>query len=283
MEISTTKDFAENFQKVFFRDVRPKLALYELHRRNIIERNKKHRKNMFVWCAGIIIATPLITIWMFSHHYNLEILYFWAVAAISLFFTIMSCISTIDSAVKDFEDNAKTEFMPVLMKAFGDFAWHGTYDSRCTSADFSKSSIYQVSNLCTDDNFTGNYNGVGIGIHELNFFYKNIVNKSNKEQSERFSGVAVVLDMNKNSRYLLTLSFMERFVRLGNVFKSNKIEASFSEKKLYIFISKSKDMFKLFDINKPVDDIEQYKTMFNEILAILEIVDVLKLNEKIGL
>ena len=42
-------------------------------------------------------------------------------------------------------------------------------------------------------------------------------------------------------------------------------------------------MFKLFDINKPVDDIEQYKTMFNEILAILEIVDVLKLNEKIGL
>ena len=41
MEISTTKDFAENFQKVFFRDVRPKLALYELHRRNIIERNKK--------------------------------------------------------------------------------------------------------------------------------------------------------------------------------------------------------------------------------------------------
>lgn len=328
MEISTTKDFAENFQKVFFRDVRPKLALYELHRRNIIERNKKHRKNMFVWCAGIIIATPLITIWMFSHHYNLEILYFWAVAAISLFFTIMSCISTIDSAVKDFEDNAKTEFMPVLMKAFGDFAWHGTYDSRCTSADFSKSSIYQVSNLCTDDNFTGNYNGVGIGIHELNFFYKNIVNKSNKEQSERFSGVAVVLDMNKNfsgqtivtfrengvniiypvhfqkielekskfsdyfnvysedqieSRYLLTLSFMERFVRLGNVFKSNKIEASFSEKKLYIFISKSKDMFKLFDINKPVDDIEQYKTMFNEIIAILEIVDVLKLNEKIGL
>ena len=62
MEISTTKDFAENFQKVFFRDVRPKLALYELHRRNIIERNKKHRKNMFVWCAGIVINGVAIII-----------------------------------------------------------------------------------------------------------------------------------------------------------------------------------------------------------------------------
>ena len=80
------------------------------------------------------------------------------------------------------------------------------------------------------------------------------------------------------ARYLLTPAFMERILKLRQAYKSKRIEFSFFDDKLFIAISLEKDMFESASLfhscldRKPIDE------TFNQILSIIEIVDILKLD-----
>jgi hypothetical protein len=85
------------------------------------------------------------------------------------------------------------------------------------------------------------------------------------------------------ARYLITTSFMERFKNLQEVYNTKKISASFLENSILISMDCRKDMFKLNKLEKPLDNGEEFQTLFEEFVAIISLVDLLKLDQKIGL
>ncbi|MFA7659431.1 MAG: DUF3137 domain-containing protein [Candidatus Gastranaerophilaceae bacterium] len=86
------------------------------------------------------------------------------------------------------------------------------------------------------------------------------------------------------ARYILTTSFMERFKRLKEVYKAKEIRASFKDSStLLIGLSCNKDMFVLGDVRKPITDSGEIQQLFEEFLAVISLVDLLKLDSKTGL
>lgn len=85
------------------------------------------------------------------------------------------------------------------------------------------------------------------------------------------------------ARYLLTTSFMERYKNIQKVFNAKLVEASFKDSKLILALYTSKDLFKIGNIYRPVNDTKQFTELLNEFVAILAIIDELKLNQNIGL
>ena len=85
------------------------------------------------------------------------------------------------------------------------------------------------------------------------------------------------------ARFLITTAFIERFKNLREVYKAKDIRASFKDGALTIAINCRKDMFKLGDVNKPVADTGEFQTLFEEFVAVLSLVELLKLDSKTGL
>lgn len=177
--------------------------------------------------------------------------------------------------------------------------------------------------LLADDNFKGTYKGIQISITRAAFSYGVDENRPITEGQgfsgililldikKNFSGYTLIrtprnrdLKMfekvkledpvfskrfcifsndQTEARYLLTPTFISRFLKLQKAFNGDKIEASFFDDKLLISIERTEGGFNLGDINTPVDNTEQYKVLYNEIVSILRIIDILKLNQNIGL
>lgn len=85
------------------------------------------------------------------------------------------------------------------------------------------------------------------------------------------------------ARYILTTTFMERFKHLKDIFQTNNIKASFQTNAVLIAIESYKDLFVLGDVTRPVTDTQQVQTLFEEFAAVLSLIEVLKLNMKLGL
>lgn len=85
------------------------------------------------------------------------------------------------------------------------------------------------------------------------------------------------------ARYLLTTAFMERALKLRDLFGGKSIQFSFFEDKLLFAIPTSQDMFEACSffkstINKPKVDL-----VFDQFYTVFLIIDILKLNQKIGM
>lgn len=83
------------------------------------------------------------------------------------------------------------------------------------------------------------------------------------------------------ARFLLTTAFMERFLNLKLSHKSS-VQAVFLDNKVNIFLSYAGDVFELpyfSTILKP----QIYKSIIKKVLELTEIINSLKINEKIGL
>lgn len=85
------------------------------------------------------------------------------------------------------------------------------------------------------------------------------------------------------SRYFLTTAFMERFKNLRKAFGASYLQASVKGNQLFIAIPTSKDFFSIANLSKPLNDTKQFTKLLEEFIAILSIVDELKLNQDIGL
>lgn len=317
MEINSIKEFADNFQKIFFEEVKPELNYFEQLRFSVNNNIKKHDAKYSSRHKCIIIGTFVCLI-LLARRVDFDVVFNYGLLAVFVIgFIFLFDYAKKGKMMKDFETKVKSEFMPILMKAFGNFKWSQT--GVISPVEITYSGLYPVENMKTDDNFTGSYKNVNIRISEAHLEYKY---KKNSDSCNSFYGVFVMLDMNKNfsgktivtprlirnnleevelekseftkkftiysddqieARYILTPAFMERFVKLKKVFNTSLIQAAFYNNRLLIAIEQPRDCFMLFDNEQPLNDFKPYQTFFNELVAILEIVDVLKLNEKLGL
>lgn len=85
------------------------------------------------------------------------------------------------------------------------------------------------------------------------------------------------------ARYILTTAFMERFKHLQETYKTHHIRASFLNNSVLIAMACNRDLFKLGDLRKPIDDSGEFQNFFEEFIAVLSLVDLLNLDSKTGL
>lgn len=93
----------------------------------------------------------------------------------------------------------------------------------------------------------------------------------------------VYSDDQVESRYLLTVTFMERLKELAETFGGKSIQCCFYNKELFMMIPIKKDMFEPGSIFEPEDFIDDSKNLLKELNLIFNIIDQLKLNMKINL
>ena len=83
------------------------------------------------------------------------------------------------------------------------------------------------------------------------------------------------------ARYIFTTGFMERFMKMGECF-NYKIKAIFLDNNVYILIDQRKDWFQIPFFKSGLDP-ANYKQFLIEFSRLLSIVEVLKLNQNIGM
>lgn len=83
------------------------------------------------------------------------------------------------------------------------------------------------------------------------------------------------------ARYILTTAFMERLKKLKEIYKAKYIRAAFKDEKIIIMIQTGRDMFQMAGNSRITQ--ETFIQLFDEIISVLDIIDILKLNEKLGL
>lgn len=84
------------------------------------------------------------------------------------------------------------------------------------------------------------------------------------------------------ARIVLTPAFIERFKNIKTAFKAKYMRAAFKDKKITIAVNAGKDLFAMANFSKDTNA-ETFVELFNEILSVLQMIDALKLNQKIGL
>ena len=77
------------------------------------------------------------------------------------------------------------------------------------------------------------------------------------------------------ARYVLTTAFMERMLKLKEVFKGKQIQFSFFDNKVIIAIDTSKDMFEVSSLFHKIPDYKRACETFNQITAVFSIIDIL--------
>lgn len=87
------------------------------------------------------------------------------------------------------------------------------------------------------------------------------------------------------SRYLFNTVFMDRFMQLHTSFRIRKMKCSICENYMLILLATNRDLFEINPIFGRIDDINQYKKLFDEISSVLLFLDVLNpsLSSKTGL
>ncbi len=83
------------------------------------------------------------------------------------------------------------------------------------------------------------------------------------------------------ARYLLTTAFMERLMKAMSK-ERRQIIGSFEDGNVFIGVQDCKDLFEL-DLSKPLTDEETFTQLFSELKRAVELVEALKLKNKIGL
>ena len=85
------------------------------------------------------------------------------------------------------------------------------------------------------------------------------------------------------ARYLLTTSFMDRFIQLEMAFPVSRLRCSVKGAEMMILLSTENDLFEIGHIINRIDDVSQYQNMFGEFASVFSFIDVLNLSSKTGL
>ena len=102
------------------------------------------------------------------------------------------------------------------------------------------------------------------------------------EDPEFMQKYVVYSDNQVEARYVLTTAFIERFLKMKVAFKAKYIRAAFKDGKITIAINAGRDLFQMANLEKDTDS-NTFTELFDEILSVLELINALKLNQKIGL
>ncbi len=85
------------------------------------------------------------------------------------------------------------------------------------------------------------------------------------------------------ARYLLTTAFMERILKLKELYRGKKIEISFYTNKILLAIDTREDMFEPCSFFKTNLRKEKFDMVFEQFWTIFSIIHILKLNQNIGM
>lgn len=220
---------------------------------------------------------------------------------------------------KKFENKVKSAIMPLMLKPFGDFKWiNPKSEELITEEDINKSGMFSYGMQKTDDDkIIGTYKGIQIKISETNInagkhkhftgllilldipkkfsghtliYANNQLCTQNNNIGEKITLESIDFNNKFNvyttdsmeARYIITPSFMERFINLTQIFGPHICGYFYERKNLLITIQSLKvlDFFSIGNIQKTIDDKEQFIRFFNEFYAILSIIDELKLYYK---
>jgi hypothetical protein len=115
-------------------------------------------------------------------------------------------------------------------------------------------------------------------------FYQNFHDLQRVElEDPEFEKMFQVYSTNQiEARYLLTTSFMERIKQLTNFLGGKSVEASFYEGNLLLIFSGSKNLFEAPSLFRKISLIAECKKIIAHMGLIFEIVDILKLDERVG-
>lgn len=106
--------------------------------------------------------------------------------------------------------------------------------------------------------------------------------KVSLEDSEFDKNYTVFSDDQVEARYLLTTSFIERFKNIETAFNPLYQRAEFKENELYILLGTNRDLFKMGSLGEETN-YSQFSQLFEEFYSVLDLIEQLKLNQKIGL
>jgi len=84
-------------------------------------------------------------------------------------------------------------------------------------------------------------------------------------------------------RYALTTAFMNRLLTMQTAFGSGDLTCIIDGNNISFEIKKTKDLFEVADLNKPVNSPECIKEFYNEMTSIWDMIDHFKLDENTGL
>lgn len=99
-----------------------------------------------------------------------------------------------------------------------------------------------------------------------------------------FASKFQVLSKNQiESRYLVTVSFMERLLDLKTLFNASSLQCSFYGDQILFAISTKKNLFELTNLYTQINTSAAINLFLAQILSILYIVDYFKLDQKTGL
>ena len=85
------------------------------------------------------------------------------------------------------------------------------------------------------------------------------------------------------ARYLLTTAFMERMLKLKELYKGKNIQFSFKASKVLIAINTQEDMFEPCTLLKTNLQEKQVYKVFEQFMTIFAVIDMLKLSQKTGM
>ena len=92
----------------------------------------------------------------------------------------------------------------------------------------------------------------------------------------------VYSDSQIESRYLLTTAFIDRLQNLKETFNAEYVRVAFKDNKVVLAIHTNRDMFSMAQYLTKTGQ-ETFIKLFKEIVSVLDVVEALKLNQKLGL
>lgn len=109
----------------------------------------------------------------------------------------------------------------------------------------------------------------------------NIYEKVNLEDVEFSKEYNIYSENQIEARYVLTTAFIERLKNLKETYKAKYMRVAFQDDKIVILLQTGRDMFQM--AGKSAITKETFVQLMDEIISVLDIVDILKLNNKLGL
>lgn len=85
------------------------------------------------------------------------------------------------------------------------------------------------------------------------------------------------------ARYLLNTAFLERLMQIQTSFRVHQMCCSIFGNSMLVMLHTRKDLFEMNHLFGKIDDINQYKHLFNEFASVLSFIDVLNLSSRTGL
>lgn len=107
--------------------------------------------------------------------------------------------------------------------------------------------------------------------------------KINLEDVDFAKDYSVISEDQIEARYLLTAAFIDRFKRLQKVYKTKSIRCSFYQNQISFAIWSSRDMFEIGDLWHSLLDSRKAQEFFEEMTAVLDMIELFRLDEKTGL